>query len=134
MKLWKKVLIIVICLIILYSGLLFWGVGPKRTDVFLSDYEVLQEGKRLKLKIAVSSSMGYVKDCHVKQEGQHQYVTFYETFGLNNAIHSKNEFELEVEPDCQEIYFYKGDDRYDLVLQKNAQNQWEKPTKQEERI
>lgn len=127
----KKFLILMLCIIAIFFTFLYFGMGGKRTDVVLSDYEILQDGNVLKFKVNVSSSMGYIKDFRVKQESENLYLTFYSTFGLNNKWNAKNEFELELNSSCKEIYFDSGDDKYNLVLQKTSQNDWAKPVERE---
>lgn len=124
MKFWKKIIIIIILLLIPLIFLLI-EKNRKITNVFLKDYEVSPDGKTIKIEVGVSSSMGYIKNIRVTQGAENQYITFYSTFGLNNEFNSNNEFEVELDPLCQKIYFYEGDDKYHLVLQKNQSNGWE---------
>lgn len=104
--------------------LFFFGVGGKRTDVYLQDFQVSEDGTRMRMKVAVSSSMGYIRTLKVKQGGDNQYITFYSTFGLNNKFGAKNEFEIEVNPTYEEIYFYRGNGDYELELRKDLDNNW----------
>lgn len=121
----KKQRIILLSLIIVALILLFLSTGGKRTDVFLSDYHLSEDGTKLEIGIGVSSSMGYVRNLRVKQEGDSQYVTFYSTFGLNSKLGAKNKFEMELNPACEKIYFYGENGDYRLVLQKISENEWE---------
>lgn len=91
----KKVLIILIFLIIAMILLIFFGIGSKRTDVYLQDYSVLNDGNTIKIKVGVSSSSGYIRNVRIKQSGTNQFLTFYSTFGINNKINSRNEFILK---------------------------------------
>lgn len=120
----KKIGFIGLAIVAIVIILLFLGVGGKRTDVYLQDYQVSEDGKRIKIRVSVSSSMGYVRDLKVKQDGDYQYITFYSTFGLNNKFGAKNEFEIEVNPTCEEIYFYRGNGGYELELRKDLDNNW----------
>ena len=105
----KKFLILMLCIIAIFFTFLYFGMGGKRTDVVLSDYEILQDGNVLKFKVNVSSSMGYIKDFRVKQESENLYLTFYSTFGLNNKWNAKNEFELELNSSCKDQTFQGAD-------------------------
>ncbi len=100
--------------------------GGKRVDVVLQDFSVTEDGTHLQLYTMLTSSMGYTRKMKVKQGGDNLYLTFYSTFGFNNSIGARNEFEVSLNSSCQEIYFDKGNGEYKLVLQKNAEtNKWE---------
>ena len=123
----KKVIVIIFIVIVLLVITLFLAGGfTKRTDVIITNYSVIDDGKILKFNIDITSSMGHVRDFKVKQGGSNKYITFYSTFGfLNSKIGAKNEFQIELDPFCSEIYFYKGDGGYNLVLQKDEiTNEW----------
>lgn len=80
----------------------------------------------MKLNIAITSSIRNIRDLKMKQGGDNKYITFYSAFGLfNNKFGTKSEFEIELNPSCTEIYFYKGDGEYKLVLRKDEiTNKW----------
>lgn len=123
----KKILIIFLIIIVIILGLFFLGGFKKRTDVVLTNYSLSENGTKIKLNIGIASSAGYARNIKVKQGGDNKYITFYSTFGfLNNKFGAKNEYEINLNPSCTEIYFYKGDGGYRLVLQKNEiTNEWE---------
>ncbi len=123
----KKVLIVLLILIMIFFGLFFVGGLRKRTDVVLRKYSLSEDGTRMKLDITVASTVGYARDLKVKQGGDNKYITFYSTFGfLNSKFGAKSEYEIELDPSCTEIYFYKGNGEYKLVLQQNEKtNEWE---------
>ena len=62
----KTVSVMAILLVVL--GLVV-STGGKRTDVMLRDYTVSEDGSVLTIKVAVASSMGYVRKLKVKQGG-----------------------------------------------------------------
>lgn len=122
----KQFFLVVFVIMIVIT--LFFGTGfTKRSDVWLVDHHVSEDGSVLTLKIAVAGSMGYIRDYNIKQEGDNKYLVFYSCFGGSNSnIGAKSEFEVEIEPACDEIYFYNGDGGYKLVLQRDAAtNEWE---------
>lgn len=121
----KRFLKVTIFVIIVFIILFFFGIGGKRTDVFLHSFTVSEDGTKINLKVGVSSSAGYIRSLYVKQGGDNKYITFFSTFGINNKLGAKNEFEIELNPSCEEIFFYKGDGGYKLILQKNANGEWE---------
>ena len=115
----KKFLIILIFIVVAIVLLFFFGIGGKRTDVFLSDFTISEDGTRLKLNVGVTSSAGYIKTLHVKQGGDNKYITFFSTFGVNNKFGATNEFEIDLDTFCQEIYFYTGDGRIQISFKKS---------------
>ncbi|MFI3213984.1 MAG: hypothetical protein R3Y24_11670, partial [Eubacteriales bacterium] len=71
--------------------------------------------------------MGCVRDISVKTEDKSKVITFYPCFGgLNSSLGAKNEFEIDVPSNCEKIYFFSGDDNYNLVLVKDERGIWSK--------
>lgn len=121
----KKIVLIIILAIIIAIGMLLLSTGGKRTDIVLIDYSISEDGNVMTLKVGVVSSMGYVRTVKVRQDENKNYLTFYSTYGLNSKIGAKNEFQIDLNPSINEIYFYRGDTVYDLILQKNEEtNEW----------
>lgn len=122
----KKKIIIPIIIIVLIALSFFLGTGfQKRTDVFLVDYTVNSDS--ITLNVGVSSSMGYIRDLSVRTDDSSKFITFYPCFGgFNSSLGSKNEFEIDVPSNCEEIYFYSGDENYNLVLVKDERGIWSK--------
>ncbi|SHN83522.1 hypothetical protein [Desulfitobacterium chlororespirans] len=123
----KKLGVIAILTIIIVIGLLFLCTGGKMASAMLVDYSLSEDGKIMTLKVGVATSMGYVRTLKTSEDGNKKRITFYSTYGLNSNIGAKNEFQVELSPSCDEIYFYSGNDEYKLKLQKNNQtNAWER--------
>ena len=126
----KKKIVTALTVIFAASGLLYFiGTGfTEQTSVVLTDYTISEDGSEIVLTVSTASSMGYVRDYADKGGAtKPHYLHFYSAFGgLNGSWGSKNEFVLELAPDDTEIYFYRGDGGYDLVLKKNKRtNAWE---------
>ena len=123
----KKLLIIIVIIFLILIAMLIKSGFTKRTDVVLTGYTLSEDGTKMKIYTTVSSSAGYVRDVKVKQGGDNLYLTFYSTFGFFNSDYkAKSQFEIELNPSCTEIYFYKGHGGYSLELQKNEEvNEWE---------
>jgi hypothetical protein len=120
----KRIVIVTILIIIVVLGLLL-STGGKMAGIFLDDYSISEDGKVMILKVGVASSMGYVRTYKAKQDENKIYLTFYSTFGLNSKISAKNTFQINLNPSINEIYFYRGDTGYDLILKKNEEtNNW----------
>lgn len=115
----KKVLIIISVAIIAILGVLFLATGRARTDVYLKDCEVSDDGKTITLKVGVSSSSGYVRKMKQTSGSMNYYLTFYSTFGINSKLGAKDTYVLEIDSNADEIYFYTGNKGYKKVLEKD---------------
>lgn len=124
----KNVLIIVVIIVIaIILGIWFLSTGRARTDVYLKDFKVSEDGKTMTLRVGVSSSAGYVRKMKRTSGGTNYYYTFYSTYGINSKIGAKDTFEIEVNNDADEIYFYTGNKGYKPVLAKHkVTNEWTK--------
>lgn len=122
----KKLIIIFIIIALLVSCIL--ATGGKRGDVMLrKECSISEDGRKMTLYVGVASSMGYIRTYKAKQDSDTLYITFYSTFGLNSSIGAKDKFEIDVDPLCQYVYFYSGNQGYKLVLEKNAEtNEWQR--------
>lgn len=131
----KRILIILLAVVVVLSALYFLGTGfMERTDVYLGEYSVSEDGNVLTFNAGVMSSMGYIRAYKDECGGvKDHYLTFYSTFGgLNSSFGAKDEFVLELDKDDTEIYFKRAKGGYELVLQKNAgTGVWERPDSKE---
>lgn len=119
----RNIIICIIVVAIILVGL-FLASGGSRTDVFLKDYEISQDGKTMTLKVGVSSSAGYIRKMKGTSGSTNYYYTFYSTFGINSKTGAKDTFEIELDQNVDEIYFYTGGKGYKKVLEKNANGEW----------
>lgn len=120
----KRVLIIIGIMIIVIFLVIILATGGARTDVHLKDYEVSENGEKMTLKVGVSSSAGYVRKMKRTSGSMNYYFTFYSTFGINSKLGAKDTFEIELDSNVDEIYFYTGNKGYKKVLQKNENGEW----------
>lgn len=120
----KKILIISIIAIVLVLVGLFIASGGARTDVFLKDFELSQDGKAMTLKVGVSSSAGYVRKMKRTSGSMNYYFTFYSTFGINSKLGAKDTFTIDIDNNVDEIYFYTGGKGYKKVLELNEAGEW----------
>ena len=122
----KKIFIVSIIIIVLLIGFLLI-TGRARTDVYLKGFEISPDGNTMTLKVGVSSSTGYIRKMKRTSGSTNGYYTFYSTFGINSKLGSKDTFEIELDKDMDEIYFYTGNKGYKLVLTKhNVTDKWTK--------
>lgn len=119
----RNIIICIIVVAIILVGL-FLASGGSRTDVFLRDYEISKDGKTMTLKVGVSSSAGYIRKMKRASGSTNYYYTFYSTFGINSKTGAKDTFEIELDQNVDEIYFYTGGKGYKKVLEKNANGEW----------
>lgn len=122
----KKILIISIVIIAIILVGVFLALGGKRKDVFLKDFELSQDGKTMTLKVGVSSSAGYIRKMKQTSGSMNYYFTFYSTFGINSKLGAKDTFEIELDNNVDEIYFYTGGKGYKKVLEKTSNGDWVK--------
>lgn len=125
----KKIIIISVFIILVAVTWIIGSGFNKRTDVYLVDYSVSENGSEITLQVGVAGSMGYVRSfLNDTNEVDIMEMQFYSAFGgLNGSIGAKSEFTILLNPECREIYFYH-DDEFDLVLQKNQDTgEWGRP-------
>ena len=122
----KKFMIISFIVAVLIVMGLFLALGGKRTDVFLKSFELSQDGKTMTLKVGVSSSAGYIRKMKQTSGSMNYYFTFYSTFGINSKLGAKDTFEVELDNNVDEIFFYTGRKGYTKVLEKNEKVVWVK--------
>lgn len=123
----KKVFVGIIIFVIILIGSFILVTGGARTDVILGGYDLSADGKTMTLKVGVSSSAGYIRKMKRTSGSMNYYLTFYSTFGINSKLGAKNTFEIELDENVDEIYFYTGNKGYKLVLIKDSVTQeWKK--------
>lgn len=126
----KKILIAIITIVILLAVIIFLLLtGKPRTDVFLKDFIISPSGETMTLKVGVTSSIGYIRKMKRTSGSMNYYLTFYSTFGINSKFGAKDAFELELDKNVDEIYFYTGNKGYKKVLEKNETGIWNIVTK-----
>ena len=76
------------------------------------------------LKVGVSSSAGYIRKMKRTSGSMNYYLTFYSTFGINSKLGAKDNFEITLDENVDEIYFYTGNKGYKKVLEKNDEENW----------
>jgi len=121
----KKRIIIssIVILLALLIGL-FLSTGSARTDVYLKEFSVDEKCNQMSIKVGVSSSAGYVRKMKRTSGSMNYYYTFYSTFGINSKLGAKDTFEIPLDENVDEIYFYTGGKGYKKVLDKNDNGEW----------
>ncbi len=117
----KKYMAAGIVFIGIFVMVLFVGSGfSRRTDVVLTGFSISEDGSVMTLEAGPAGSMGYIRDMTAKRSGSAVYCSFYTAFGgPNSRIGAEDQFELEVDDSCTEIYFDRGEGEAALVLQKD---------------
>lgn len=119
-----KIIFLIIAALLLIFLLMLVITGRARTDVYLKDYILSEDGKIMTLNVDVASSSGYIRKMKRTSGSMNYYLTFYSTFGINSKIGSKDKFEITLDENADEIYFYNGDGGYKLVLCKDENDNW----------
>lgn len=120
----KKVVIGIVSVFLIVFISLFLLTGGERADVVLHSFEVSADGKIMTMNVGISSSVGYIRK--MKQTNNYMepdlvFLTFYSTFGINSKLGAKNTFTLEIDSNADEIYFFKGNNGYNKVLEKDKE-------------
>jgi len=127
----KKIITIILLVAVTLTAIYLIGTGYiTNGGVYLGEYTISDDGTEMTFNTGVASSMGFIRE--YKDEGggvKPHYLKFYSAFGgLNGSWGAKNEFVLLLDADDTEIYFYRGNGGYELVLQKNEESGlWERP-------
>lgn len=127
----KKIITIILLVAVTLTAIYLIGTGYiTNGGVYLGEYTISDDGTEMTFNAGVASSMGFIRE--YKDEGggvKPHYLKFYSAFGgLNGSWGAKNEFVLLLDADDTEIYFYRGNGGYELVLQKNEESGlWERP-------
>ena len=94
--------------------------------MFLREFSVDEKCNQMTIKVGVSSSAGYVRKMKQTSGSMNYYYTFYSTFGINSKLGAKDTFEIQLDNNVDEIFFYTGGKGYTKVLEKNEKGVWVK--------
>ena len=121
----KKIVIsvVILILVIVMIGLLLL-TGGARTDVYLKEFSIDKKCNQMTIKVGVSSSTGYVRKMKRTSGSMNYYCTFYSTFGINSKLGAEDTFEIQLDNNVDEIYFYTGQKGYKKVLEKKENGEW----------
>lgn len=119
-KRWMKYLVCMCVLVAGIAAVYLVGTGlMKRTDVFVGEYILSDDGEMMTVRAGVAGSMGYIRDVSVKQEGERLCLIFYSAFGgLNGNWGAHDEFTFCVDSEALEIAVYRGTGTYEVILEK----------------
>lgn len=92
------------------AGILFITPGfQKRTDVYLQDFSVSEDGSVITMRMFTSGSMGYIRAMETKQVHNEIHCSFYRTFGgLNSNLGAEDTFEIELDDSIEQIYLNRA--------------------------
>ena len=120
----KKVWIIAIVVCILLAGIIGLAVllpgFQRRSDVFVSDFSLSEDGKELKVQTGVAGSMGYVRKLEpIGTKDGVLLLDAYSAFGgPNGSIGAKDAYAIPVEEDVSAVAFCRSGGEYEIVLEK----------------
>lgn len=92
------------------AGILFITPGfQKRTDVYLQDFSVSEDGSVVTMQTFTTGSMGYIRAMETKQVHNEIHCSFYRTFGgLNSSLGAEDTFEIQLDDSIEQIYFNRA--------------------------
>lgn len=120
----KRTIIISIFLVLVIVIGFFLLTGRARTDVYLKEFSVDEKCNQMIIKVGVSGSAGYVRKMKQTSSSMNYYYTFYSTFGINSKLGAEDTFEIQLDNNVDEIYFYTGGKGYKKVLEKTEEGKW----------
>ena len=99
----------------------------QRTDVFLGEYTVADDGTQIDMEVGVAGSMGYIGRYSIKQDRNCLYLTLYSANRGRNTPFGGNMITINLLPECDTIYFNRSGGKFQIILQKNSEtNEWER--------
>ena len=122
-KRWMKYLAGICIVLAVVAAVYLVGTGLlKRTDVVIGEYTLSEDGETMTVNAGPAGSMGYIREVSVKRDGDRLCMVFYSAFGgLNSSLGAKNQFTFSVSGEVTEIVVYRGEGKYEVVLQKEAE-------------
>ena len=120
----KKTIIVLLSVLCIFAA---WTIGSGsivRTDVYVEDFAVSDDGGKLILTVGVGSPMGYVRGFRNEGGGvKPHYLKFYSAWGcFNSSLGAGSEYTLVLHPDDTEVFFYRGGGGYSLELYKDGES------------
>ena len=118
----KWIPILLAFLIGVFAGVLCVLPGfQRRTDVYLQDFSVSEDGSAVTVQTFTTGSMGYIRAMEAKQIGDEIHCSFYRCLGgLNSSLGAENTFEIPLDHPTERIYFDRGTSFDQLVLERDA--------------
>ena len=104
------------------AGILFITPGfQKRTDVYLQDFSASEDGSGVTVQTFTTGSMGYIRAMETKQVHNEIHCSFYRAFGgLDSSFGAKSRFKIQAGDSAERIYFDRGTNSDQLVLERDA--------------
>ena len=114
----KKIIFIIPIILITLLITIFLTTEKPITNIELKNYKISQDGKTMTLTVNSTNHITKVTN----SDSHTNYYTFYST---NSNINSTNTFNINLDNNTKEIYFYNGNNNYKLVLIKDdITNNW----------
>lgn len=105
-----------VVLVLIFIGGSYDG---KRSDVYLTDFEIINDGANMVLTVALENEKAYVRKLTSQSMGEDKVLfTFYSTSGFRNPNGAKDSYSVLLDENWNEIYFYYGGDNYMLQMRK----------------
>lgn len=124
----RKIIVIMLAVIAALATLYVIAPGFLRQgNAVIGSYRVSDDGKQMTIHVGVATSIGYVRKVSQHQRDGVVYLDCYGAFGgINSSWGAKNEYTLQLDKSAEKIAIFRGDNRYDIVLQKDEDGQWQR--------
>ena len=122
----KKVTIGIVIVLVLCLGYFIGSGFWKNGSVYVEEYSVSADGRKITLDIGTASSAGYIRKMTVsQQQGGKLYIDCNAAFGgINGRIGAKSSFTLPLDEDTTMIGIYRKKNCYEEILHKDEGGTW----------
>lgn len=123
----KRTLLCAAAVALLLLAAYVLGTGfLRRTDAYIADFSVSEDGREMTLHMGAASSAGYLRKVAVKQQhGGRCYLDVYAAFGgINGKIGAKRTFTVSLSEDTDTILLQRAKNAYEPVLYRDADGAW----------
>jgi len=128
MKRYKKTAAIIGILFIALMGVHVIGSGfRKMNHVYISDYEVSEDGTQMTIYVGVPTSIGYTRKTSTtyKPDGTLCLDVYAAFGGINGSIGARSEFVIPLKDETYVIAIYRSKDYYEPVIRKSENGEWQ---------
>lgn len=89
----------------------------KKNDIILTNYSINDKSNTVTLYVTTTTDVGGAREISVRDDGKDKYITFYSTYPLMSKS-TKKSFVIELNSDCENIYFNRGNANISSVTKK----------------
>ena len=120
----KSLLILLAVLLALAAGWMIFSGLQTRTDVFIQDFTVSEDGTSITFTVGIGSSMGCTRGFKDETRRDARVLTFYDCWGgFNSPLGAKDTFTLSLRPEDTAIAIARQNEA-EVVLEKGEDGTW----------